>query len=650
MIRPSDATLLALTKLRTRKIRTIITILLASLLFGVLIAISLITTGALRSVASFREDGLTNRYIVSVNANPKSDTLYQIRRNPEMIAEAKKRYESLVEEKKAEAEKLDIRYSQASDQPPYAELMDGTGEALTIRDSNGIVQDLLEGHFKDKPVIDEAHLTDIASQYQAIDRFNLTYRAVLGGSTLETLPNGGEVFYDQSDNAARDENYLPPVIEPYSMIIAPSNLTEPFMLPNNANWTPNDSSIPIILPQDKIETLLTADKLADDADASDKLKHLKELREDAANLTIQTCYRNDASNTLIQQTLQQDKEMKANENDEDYQKPSIIYNLPDPTKCENAYIVSDTRTDDEKTQDANQDIFDRKFNNKTDPKSYFVNFKVVGISPPITNGDQTNPDEVATDISDVIDDLLKTSGIGQMVPQSLYSQIDDTEKEKYTEILNYTPNYFIGNEDDVQRLVEFSNAQDAQKFIDEQGCTTGPEGICRPVDNDYQLRLAFTNSAALDDIEKRVGEMLRYAMLGVAIIAAIIMWIAVGRTITDGRHETAVFRAIGFNRVDIASIYILYTAILVLLIAIMATGIGFASAYTVDQILSPTLTAQAQYGFGGLDMTKEVNLIGHDRQQLSLVLLSCLTTGAIATLIPLISNVRRSPIRDMREG
>ena len=41
MIKLADAVLLAFTKLRTKKLRTIITIVLAGLLFGVLVAASL---------------------------------------------------------------------------------------------------------------------------------------------------------------------------------------------------------------------------------------------------------------------------------------------------------------------------------------------------------------------------------------------------------------------------------------------------------------------------------------------------------------------------------------------------------------------------------------------------------------------------------
>lgn len=648
MIKFTDTALLAFTKLRARKVRTIVTVLLASLLFGVLIAISLVMTGAFRSVASFREDGLTSRYIVNVFPNSESDSLVKLRRNPKLIAEAKVRYEKLIEEKKAEAERLGLMYTQASDQPPYTQSADGKTEMLAMRDSNGIIFNLLQEYFKDRPAIDDAKLKEDGQQYRAVKFFNSIDRRIQDGSTLEVLPDGKEVFYDQSNEAERNANYVRPAIDPLSMTLAPDDITKPFMLANDAGWKASDTSIPIILPQNNVEQLLGNDTVADNMGANEKLAYLKQLREDAANLTVQACYRNDASIALIQQTIQQQKEMKAGERDEDYQKPSVIYELPDPTKCKSPKVASDTRTADEKERDANQEIFDAKFSRKSNPKSYFVTFKVVGISPAIATG-TPGFEEKAQSIDYVVDNLLKTSGVRQVVPRSLYNKMGDDVKEKYADIFTYTPTYFIGNEDDMQRFVEFANVTDVQRFIDEQGCTVQMDGVCKPVGRDYKLSLAFTNSAALDDIQDKAEEWFRYVMLAVVVLAAIVMWIAIGRSIADGRHETAVFRAIGFKRCDIAAVYILYTVILSVLVTICAAGIGWLGAYITNHQFAPTLTAQAQYGFGGLDMTKEVSLIGFDQQQLLIIIAACLVTGILSMVIPLMGNVRRSPIRDMRE-
>lgn len=647
MIKLTDTTLLAFTKLRTHKVRTIITIVLASLLFGILVAASLVMTGTFRSVNSFREDGLTSRYIVNVYPSPGSDTISKLRRDPQLIAEAKKRYENLVEEKKTEAEKLGLSYTQASDQPPYTQSTDGT-EMLAINDRNGIVHDLLEEYFKDKPAINDSKLKKVAQQYHADNIFSSTIRQVSRGSTLNVLPGGKEVFYDQSDDAERNANYIRPIITEY-LTITPPNITDPFMLPDNAGWKPDGTSLPIVLPQNAVERLLGEDKTSDKANTPERLADLKHLRNEAADLTVQACYRNDASITLIQETVLQQKEIKANINKKDYQKPKLIYKLPNPTKCEDPIVASDTRTAGEKKHDDNQKLFDKKFGSDNKPESYFVNFKVVGISPAEADINSMDFEEKSNDLSDIVNNLLKTSGIGQAVPQSLYNSLSSESKEKYADLFTFNPTYFFGNEDDKRRYVEFSNPQDAQKFIDEQGCKTQVDGVCRPVERNYKLSLAFTNSVALDDIQNKSQEWFGYGMLAVVTLAAIIMWIAIGRAIADGRHETAAFRAIGFSRFDIAAVYMIYTVMLSALVAVLAAIIGYVGAYALNHQLAPALTAQAQYGFGGIDMAKEFSLIGFDQKQLALILIACFATGLFSMVIPLFNNVRRSPMKDMRE-
>ena len=127
------------------------------------------------------------------------------------------------------------------------------------------------------------------------------------------------------------------------------------------------------------------------------------------------------------------------------------------------------------------------------------------------------------------------------------------------------------------------------------------------------------------------------------------MWITIGRTITDSRRETAVLRAIGFKRIDITLIYTTYTIILSLFVTLFSLGIGFATATVADHTLSPDLTARAQYAFGGLDTAKQFTLIGVDAHQLTLIVVACMITGLLSVIMPLALNVRRNPIRDMRE-
>ena len=647
MIKLSDTTLLAFTKLRTRKIRTIITILLASLLFGVLVAASLVMTGVLRSVEAFREDGLTSRYIVSVfNAPGDPLALQKLLRDPKLIAQAKDRYEKLVDEKKAEATKLGITYNQASDQPPYSISTDGT-ERLSINDQNGIVHDILKEKFSGDPAFDDKKLESVAKEYGAIKTFTEEGYYIARGSSLITFKDGKEVFYDQSDEAETNANYTTPLIDPTRMTVTPPEIADSFLLPNNAGWQPDGKSLPIILPQNIVEQVLGLEKLPATASASEKLDRLKTVRDKAKDLSFQACYRNAESQARIQSAIQQKKEIAANKDKNDYEEPKIIEVLPDPTKCEDVTYPSNTSSDDSAKD--KQAIFDQRFGKDATPVSYFVSFKVVGVSPAeagVQRPDQQSDDQIRS-LEDVVSNLLKTSSIGQAIPKTLYDQLPD--KTKYANLFTYTPTYLFGNEDNKHRFVEFASASDAAKFIDEQSCTMSYDNTCQPLGRPYQASLAFSNSSALDDIQNTVKQWFTYAMLGVIVLAAAIMWITIGRTVADGRHETAVFRAIGFKRIDITMVYALYTVILSVMVAAFATGVGWVGASILNQRFSSDLTAQAQYGFGGLDMTKEISLIGVDQEQLLILLVACIATGILSSIVPLLLNVRRSPIRDMRE-
>lgn len=650
MIKLTDTVLLAYTKLRTRKIRTIITVFLASLLFGVLVAASLVTAGVFRSVEAFRQDGLTSRYIVGVLSAPSSDplVLQKLLRDPTLIAEAKRRYEKLVDDKTAEAKRLGIAYHQASDQPPYSINAVGDGaERLTFNDRNGVVRQLLKEKFVNDPAFDDARLQQRAEQYRAIDIFAEEQYSVRQGSSLTIPKDDREVFYDVSDEAEVNIQHEQSAVSLNGLTLVPPEISTPFLLPNNAGWKPDSSSLPIILPQDKLEQLLGMDVLPAGASAEEKTNRLKAVREKAGDMTFQACYRNSISQARIQQVVQQQKEIAANANNKDYQKPTVIYTLPDPSSCGDVAVQTDTRSTAEVALADNQKQFDKTFGQVVDPVSYFVSFKVVGISPASANSGAQGSQEQLRSVDDAIATLLKTNGLGEAIPAALYNQLPD--KEKYQDILDYSPTYLFGNEDNKKRYIEFATAHDAQKFIDEQSCTMQYDNTCKPLGRSYMAMLEFSNAAALDDIRDNVVRWMGYAMLGVVILAAIVMWIAVGRTISDGRHETAVFRAIGFKRIDITMIYMVYVAVLSVSVVLWAGLLGTVTAYVVNWYMSPILTAQAQYGFSGLDLSHEITLIGVDSQQLLIIFGACLAAGLLSACMPILLNVRRNPIRDMRE-
>ena len=254
------------------------------------------------------------------------------------------------------------------------------------------------------------------------------------------------------------------------------------MLPDNAGWKPDGLSLPIILPQNVIERLLKLEKLPASASAEAKFERLKNIRDNITNLSFKMCYRNSVSLELIQQVLQQNKEITANQNNKDYKKPSLLYGLPNPTTCENAPVISDKRTAEEKKQAANQKLFDTRFGKETTAVSKLLLLKwlacLLAISE-VLNPEQKQQREKARTTNDMISGVLRTEGVGQVIPRSLYDKLPN--KADYADLFTYEPLYIMGNEDNKHRFVEFANASDAQKFIDEQGCTVQYDNSCKPI-------------------------------------------------------------------------------------------------------------------------------------------------------------------------
>lgn len=650
MIKITDASVLAFAKLRTHKIRTLIIILLSSLLFSVLIISISVIQGAFNSVNNFRKGELTSRYIVSVSNAPIDRSKGQDDFNdPVLIEKAKKRYEALVKEKTLEAKKLGIEYLQASDQPPYQQTLGGAAE-LSLNDPNDIVYEVLKEKYENIPAFDDSKLNTIAKEYNASKIFSDEFYFIKRESSLIPLKDGKELFYDKTNERETNANYIRPFVDDSLMILGASEIIDSFILPNNAGWQPDSKSLPIVLPQNVIEQLLGMEKITSDASFEEKLSRLKKIRENIANLTFKMCYRNDVSSSQIQKAITQKKEIEANKDKKDYQKPKLIYDLPDASSCANAVIASDTRTKEEKLQDSKQKLFDEKFGKNTSPVSKFITFKVVGMSPSgkdVLSPQQKQQEEKACTFKDIINGILKPSDIGQMIPKKLYDEL--TNKEDYADLFTYKPFYMMGNEDNKRRFVEFKNADDAQKFINEKSCVVQYDNTCKPFGNPYQASLMFSNSSALDDAQNTISGWLIYLIAAIAFLATIIMWFMISRVITDSRHETAVFRAIGFKRIDIAFIYLLYVFMLTVLIAMFALFFGIMGTLLIDAQFSASLTAQAQYVFGDFGLNKQVSLVCFDYQKIALILMLIFSISLISIIVPLYRNVRRSPIKDLKE-
>ncbi len=637
MIRLRDATTLALTKLRTRKIRLIVTVVVSGLLFTGLATASMVARGTFESIDSFSQEGFGSRYIVSGTSMPS----FGYMENQDIIMRAKQIHEELVTRKTAEAKRLRLTYDPKSDLGPLQSFDTPDGTHQTLDTTHPAAVQAIQEYKATQKGPDLEAMKAQASAYGA-ERFYQTDQLpfMTDGSVIKVLKDGEESF-DQKEMP----NGPPRGLDSFSMMwqSASAELLEPFMLPGQSLVRTDDNKVPIIVPVTAAEELLGLQSLPASANADDRLARLKELREKAGALSFEICVRNRTSQELVGQAIAVKQEVEARKDDRDYRQPPLVYGLPTES-CGEVPIVRDVRTAAEKQQAERQEEFDRIFG-KQPPTQEKIVFRVVGVTPDIYEG-------AASRVGEIIKSLVTSSlGSGWFSPKEYIDErpVLKTLFDGTSDVYSFPPAYYA----------EFAAAEDAVRFMDEGSCNPDfsvvmeggkdPYQQCADDGKPFTLSSYGSNSLALDSARRGFGRIFRYATLAVALIAAVIMMGTVGRMIADSRRETAVFRAIGAKKLDISLIYIIYTFMLALLISAFAVIVGAAIAQFVHTKYSPAATVEALVAYNASDLTRSFRLYSFYWPEMLQLIGLALVGGVISAVLPLIRNLRRNPIRDMRD-
>ena len=646
MIKFCDTANLALVKFRSHKVKSLLTILVPGVIFGILIAATMLADGFMSAVETSRSGHLASRYIVAVSsANSLSMTNNDYLLSAPVKSEVEQKYSELIQDKKSAAQRLNLVYDPSSEQPPYIDVGDGS---VVPNTASPIVQQTLAERWRNVPAVDDNELRAIGQQYNAMSYFQaISYvpGGVNDGSVMHWLKDGQERFYDMSDESETTAYQSDlSVLDLSSFETMPTGLVGEFMFDNNGGWTADGGSIPIMISLESAEQLLGLDRLDKDATVAQKSERLSKVKNGISGKQVSFCYRNKSSNDLLQLAIAQRKLL---DNGAKPEGQSVIYQLPDPGSCDNVTILQDNRTEAERIMDQNQQAFDREFNGYVDPISKKVTFTVVGVLP--SSNRNSNSSEAMASLDDLLSNLTGVSGFNvPVVPQELLDQMSDEAMGYYDDIFTKYQMYFFGNDDGVNRYVEFASADDAQRFIDEQSCEVDYDGVCKPTGRKYSAYLTFSNSSAIDDLEQEVERYLRLAAVGVAIICSIVMVLIMMRTIADDKHETAVFRAIGFKRIDVVGIYVLYGLILTLISIVIAIAIGLIIAVVVNNLVSPWLSVQLAYAFASFDMSM-VNVVMINPSLLAKIALIMLAVGMVSAAVAVLPLLRSSITSALKE-
>lgn len=642
MIRFVDAATLAYTKLRTHRVRTGITVAVAGMLFGLIAAVIIIAQGVFDSVDRFSDEGLNSRTVVTIARMPQDFGFneYDHIDDKVFVSEVETNYKAMVAKKQAAAKKYAIYYDAAM-QDPSPVGIDPVTKQKVITDSG----------LRSSTVQDAANARRFATYVPFdVEEYVKPYSSatVLGENATLQPSDGALVFMKggkeglRQDEASRRNQMYQQSNDTPALSVLEASLTKPFV--SNANFDTSKGTIPAIFPYSTAEKLLGYKPLAKGASTSEKLSRLSEVRSRIGEVSVSYCYRNQASQALVSNAVSQEAELKRNIANKDYVKPNLIYTVPEESGCGAVGISADTRTAAEKKQDANQILFDKEIGVYVgEPAQHKVTIQGVGMASDMGSGPESG-----VSVSSMVQGLLGSwlSYGSLVIPEDMLQQVPAEYRpeavftRKPLNSKSETMAYFTSG----SYLVEFGDKSQARALMQKTGMVLGGNGM-----GDTFVAPFGSGVLVVDELRVMFEKILMWVFLIVGTVAIIILGSMIGRTVAEGRRESAVFRAIGAKRSDIGVIYGMYALLLSFRAVIFAAVLAIVIALTVEILFWHDATLGARLAYAASDTTREFHLFSLSSVYLLVIVGVILVAGLIASIIPILLGARRSPIKDMRD-
>lgn len=632
MIRLSDAFVLAYTKLRVHRIRTGVAVGVSGLLFGLIAAVIIVAQGVFSSVDNFSEVGLNNRTILNITraGGAMSFNEYDMRDDPEFVAEVDAAHKEMIAQKTAAAKKYGITYT-ASLEDPSPIIVDPQTKLRVIKDSalgDSVVQKLANA----KRAADYTPF-DINGYVKKYDSAKViqTYQPIQPSSGLLSYMKDGKEQFKQNANQSYTQETQPP-----SLMVLDGSLSKPFV--TDATFDASKGEIPVIIPYSAAEKLLDLKKQNADTPQQERLDRIQQVRDRIGEVTAKYCYRNNASQALLARAIAQADEIKQGASDKTYVKPALIYTVPSESDCGAIGISADTRSAAQKKQDAQQVLYEKEIGTYVgEPEQHLITVRGVGISSELGTSGQASVAEMTQ--------ALFSSWLGYgtwTIPGDLLAKVP--VESRPDSIFNAkveagSSQYFYGYE---SYLVEFTNKEQARDLMKVGGMFGGGSS------GDVYTSPFGSGILLVDELKTMFSAVLLWVLAVVGGVAIIILASLIGRTVSEGRRESSIFRAIGASRLDIGSIYGTYVVLLALRVILFSAVLAIVLGLTVEILFWKEATLGAQLAYASSDVTKEFHLFSLASPYLLWIAGVILAASVLASIIPILLGARRNPIKDMR--
>lgn len=655
MIRPSYALKLARTKFRSKRSMLAASVIVASLLFAALIAMVIVFTGAEKSATEFIKKAGNDRYLVKTQPNiPYEELSFLLVPSLDEIREIKAYEKQYYQNLREKYKSLGLEYdelSEVSALEPFAFVEKTLPEEQRVRVnlSSPVIQSMNEQKFQEYTKTAKNKISDLKEVGEKYGAHG--YSNVSRPSSLPTIPqlrfiqNNKEDFSTSEPKTGGDFGsygyFTNAIYNGMYKFTDQKNLSRYVLSADTSNL----KGIPVVVSAQEVASLFGEEVGIgkEPESASEKKAWLKDIQTKISGYTYQVCYRNSVEQTMLEKVQRDYADMKNNEGDEDYQKPSLIYDYPTEA-CGDIVVKEDTRTAAEQQAGTKAEEAQKKLGTYVSPTHSLLTFQIVGVR-------YAQP---FLDYTKSVDEYVKSLLVSQDdtsyidIPIQLYDTLPDSLKINDIQQQEGSGTVLLqalATEEFSSRILEFSTVKDARAFLDNETCPAS-ETDC---DKRFIATPYGSNYLILDEISKLFSKVATIAFPTALGLAAIIIWFTVSRIMAENRKETAVYRAMGAKRRDVIGIYSIYVMLVAFRIATLSIVLGIVAALAIDYFYGSALTDTAVAAFGIIDDAPRFSLFSLESPLLLAIIGSLFIISLIASIQPLIRNTMRSPINDIRD-
>lgn len=315
----------------------------------------------------------------------------------------------------------------------------------------------------------------------------------------------------------------------------------------------------------------------------------------------------------------------------------MLYEYPTEV-CGEIMVKKDTRSKAEKRQAREVEELQKKLGTYIAPQHRLLSFQIVGV-----RNVQPQEQQQKT-IKGYVRNLLAPQDnlVNAEIPRQLYDGLP--EVLKFDDIIESDKEDKALADEFAMRILEFTEIEDAKGILEET-C----DFLQFDCDKDFKAVPYGSNYLLIDEIGEMFSQVARVAFPIVAVLATIMVWLTISRMMLESRKEVAVYRAMGAKRADIAMIYLVYLLFVIFFIITLSLGFSVIVAFLINYFYGAMLTDVAVIAFSIIDEAPTINLFNLSSPLILLTIGLIIVVGLLASLQPLICNVKRNPIDDLRD-